>query len=124
MDSRNLCNILTWEAAIALQVNMTGLKKVNTLLVGIEDKPVKVKRSDRDRRRTLRQPFMVAKIDDPYNAIFGRWLLNDLCIVLSPCYLMVKFETNKGIAFIGGGEGPSGSQKKVHASCEGYDKAA
>lgn len=45
---------------------------------------------------------MVARIDIPYNAIFGRLLLNNLCVILSPQYLMIKFEIDKGIASIKG----------------------
>lgn len=49
-------------------------------------------------KRTVRQSLMVARIDGPYNAIFDRPLLNELCAVLSLRYLMTKFETNKRIA--------------------------
>lgn len=71
---------------------------------------MKVKRSvklsitlrDRDKRRKLRQSLMVAKIDALYIAIFGKPLLNELCVVLSSYYLMMKFEMIKGIAFVRG----------------------
>lgn len=45
---------------------------------------------------------MVTKINIPYNAIFRRPLLNELCAVLSPHYLTMKFEIEKGIASIRG----------------------
>lgn len=45
---------------------------------------------------------MVTKIDVTYNAIFGSPLLNELCVVLSLRYLMMKFETEKGIASVRG----------------------
>lgn len=84
------------------------MEKVDTLLVGIGGKPVKVEGSvelmitlgDKDRKRIFKQSFMVAKIEAPYNVIFDRSLLNKLYAVLSPQYLMMKFEINKGIAFI------------------------
>lgn len=44
VDSGSVCNVLTWEAAIELQVGMAKLQKVTTL-VGIKDKPVKVEGS-------------------------------------------------------------------------------
>lgn len=45
VDSRSSYNVLTWEAIIGLQVDITKLKKVITPLVGIKGKPVKVKGS-------------------------------------------------------------------------------
>lgn len=45
---------------------------------------------------------MVARIDMPYNAIFGIPLLNELYAVLSPRYLMMKFEIEKKVAFVRG----------------------
>lgn len=45
VDSRELCNILTWEAIIRLQVDLTKLKKIRTPLVGIKGKPVRVEGS-------------------------------------------------------------------------------
>lgn len=84
------------------------LRKVGTLLVGIDGKSMNVKGSVKllitlgngDKRRTLKQSFMVTKIDVPYNAIFSRSLLNELCTVLSPLYLTMKFEIEKGIASV------------------------
>lgn len=43
---------------------------------------------------------MITKIDVSYNAIFGRLLCNELCAVISPKYLMMKFKTEKRIASI------------------------
>lgn len=110
VDNRSSCNVFTWKASVALQVNITRLEKVNTSLVGIRGKPMTVKGSvelpitlgDKDTRRLPGQSFMVAKIDVPYNTIFSRPLLNKLCSVLFPWYLMMKFEMDKGIATIKG----------------------
>lgn len=93
---------------MALQVKMVELKKVGTPLVGIRGRSVRVEGSvklpitlgDKDKRRTLRQSFMVAKIDTLYNAIFNKPLLNELCAILSPRYLMVKCKTEKGITLV------------------------
>lgn len=57
---------------------------------------------DEDRKRTLKQSFMVAKINAPYNAIFGRSFLNELCAILSLRYLIMKFKIDKGIASVRG----------------------
>lgn len=43
---------------------------------------------------------MVARIDTPYNAKFGRPLLKNLSVVMSPRYLLMKFKIDRGIAFI------------------------
>lgn len=40
---------------------------------------------------------MVAIIGASYNAIFGRSLLKELSVFLSPRYLLMKFEMDKGI---------------------------
>lgn len=45
---------------------------------------------------------MVIKINVPYNAIFGRPLLNELCAILSPRYLTMKFEIEKEITSVRG----------------------
>lgn len=50
----------------------------------------------------VRQFYMVAKIDVPYSAIFGRPLFNELSTILSLKYLMMKCETEKGITFVKG----------------------
>lgn len=44
----------------------------------------------------------MVRINAPYNVIFSRPLLNELCAVLSAKYLMMKFETDKGIISIKG----------------------
>lgn len=49
----------------------------------------------------MKQSFMMAKIDTFY-AIFGRPLLNLLSVVISLRYLLMKFETNKGVESIRG----------------------
>lgn len=69
VDSGSSYNVLTWEVVVALQVNLTGLKKEGTPLVGIRGKSVNIKGSvellitlgDKDRRRTLRLSFMVTR---------------------------------------------------------------
>lgn len=43
VDSGSSCNILTWESVVALQMNISRLKKVSTLLVSIGGKSVKTK---------------------------------------------------------------------------------
>lgn len=43
---------------------------------------------------------MVAKIDIPYNAIFGKSLLNELGVVLSLHYLLMKFAMDNRVASI------------------------
>lgn len=48
----------------------------------------------------MRQSFMVARIITSNNPIFGMLLLNELNTILSPRYLLIKFETNKEITFI------------------------
>lgn len=61
-------------------------------LMGIGGKPGKIKGSvelsitleDRDRKRTLRQSFIMARVDVPYNVIFSKLLLNEVCVVMSP----------------------------------------
>lgn len=77
------------------------MKNVDNPLVGIRRKPIKIEGSvelitlgDRDRKRMLKKLFMAAKIEAPYNAIFGR-LLNELCTILSVQYLMMKFKADK-----------------------------
>lgn len=45
VDSGSSFNVLTWKAAMALQVNLEKLKKFKTPLVGIKGKLVKVERS-------------------------------------------------------------------------------
>lgn len=45
---------------------------------------------------------MVTRIDTPSNMIFGRPLFNELSVVLSLCYLLMKFKTDKGIASVRG----------------------
>lgn len=45
---------------------------------------------------------MVARIDAYYNAIFGRPLLIKISAALSPRYLLMKFEKDKGIMSITG----------------------
>lgn len=45
---------------------------------------------------------MVIRIDALYNVIFGRSLLNKLNIVMSPQYLLINFEIDKGITSIRG----------------------
>lgn len=52
---------------------------------------------EKDRRRMVRQAFMVAKIDAPYNTILDRQLLNELSAILSPKYLLMKFEIRDNI---------------------------
>lgn len=42
----------------------------------------------------------MAKIDAPYDAVFGRPLLNKLSVLMSPWYLPMKFETEKGMVLI------------------------
>lgn len=77
---------------MALQVNLKKLKKVETPLVGIGDKPVKVEENvelpiflgQNNQRRTVRQSFIVTRIDIPYNAILDRLLLNELRTIHSP----------------------------------------
>lgn len=61
---------------------------------------------------------MVAKIDAPYNTIFGSLLLNKLYAVLSPRYLMMKFKTNNGIASV------RRDQVKAKSRCMLFAKAA
>lgn len=73
------------------RVNLTKLSKVGTPLVGIGSSPIKVEGSnelsitlgDVNMKKTLRQPFMVAKISAPDNAMFDRPLLNELGAMLS-----------------------------------------
>lgn len=43
---------------------------------------------------------MVARINAPYNAIFKRPILNELRVVISLKYLLMKFEVEKGVASI------------------------
>lgn len=50
----------------------------------------------------MKQSFIVARIYAPYNAIFSRTLLNELSVVMTPRYLLMKFEIDKGIAFVKG----------------------
>lgn len=77
---------------MALQIDFRRMNKVRTPLVGIEGKLVKVKGNvklsvtlrDKDRKRTLRHSFMVAKISAPSKAIFDKPLLNELRVALSP----------------------------------------
>lgn len=57
---------------------------------------------DRDFRRTVRQSFIMARTDALYNAIFGRPVLNELCVILSHRYLMMKFEITKRVASVKG----------------------
>lgn len=91
-------------------MNLEHLKRVKTLLEGIRSKPIRVEGSvglpitlgEKDKKRTLMQLLMVVKIDVPYNAIFDSPLLNELYIVLSSQYLLMKFKTDKGIAFVKG----------------------
>lgn len=91
-----------------MQVDLVKLRKVVTPLVGKKGKPVKVKESvelpitlgEKDKRRTMRHSFMVARIDAPYKIIFGRPLLNELSMVLSPQYMLMKFKTDKGIVSV------------------------
>lgn len=45
---------------------------------------------------------MVSKIYAAYNASFGTSLLKKLSIVMSHKYLLMKFETDKGITLIRG----------------------
>lgn len=59
---------------------------------------------EKGKRKIVKQFFKVARIDAPYNAIFNRPLLNELNAVFSPKYLLMKFETNKGIASIKGNQ--------------------
>lgn len=77
---------------------------------------------DRGKKRTLRQSFMIANIDTPYNTIFGIPLLNELYTILFPLYLMMKFNANKRDSLYQGG--PGRSQKRVHTSWESYDETA
>lgn len=89
---------------------MKMLRNVGTPLVRIRGKLVKVERSmdwpitlgERVQRRAVRQSFMVARVDVPYNIIFGKPLLNKLSIVLSPWSLQIKFEIDKGISLVKG----------------------
>lgn len=42
---------------------------------------------------------MMVRIDVLYNAIVDRPLLNELSAVILPRYILIKFKTNKGLAF-------------------------
>lgn len=63
---------------------MKKLKRVGTPFVGIGGKPINMERSmklpinlrEKDQRRTVRQSFLVARIDMSYNTIFSRPLRN------------------------------------------------
>lgn len=59
----------------------------------------------------MRQSFMVDRINAPYNAIFGKLLLNELSVVLSPKYLLMKFKIENGITSI------RGNQMEVKNGC-------
>lgn len=114
VDNRSVCNMLTWEATIGLQVDLTKLKKVTTPLIGIRGKLVRVKGTvelritlwENNKKKILKQSFMVTRIDALYNTLFGRLLLNKLSVVLSPRYLLMKFEPepDKGIVSIMGNQ--------------------
>lgn len=91
-----------------MQVDLTKLKIIITPLVGIGGKLVKVEGNvelpitlgEKDKRKIKRQSFIMVGIDAPYNAMFSRLLFNELSVVLSSRYVLMKFETNNGIAFI------------------------
>lgn len=108
VDSGSSHNILTREAIIGLEIDVSKLKKVVITLVRIGGKPVKEEGSvklpttlkDKVCKKIVRQFFTVAKIDTPYNVIFERPLFNKLSVIILPKYLLMKFETNKYVASI------------------------
>lgn len=73
---------------------------------------------EKNKRRIMKQSFMVAKIITPYNAIFGRLILNELSVFLYLRYLLMKFKINKGVMSI------RCNQVEVRKGCRMISRAA
>lgn len=91
-----------------LQVDLAKLKKVTTPLVEIRGRPVKVEGCvelsitlrEKNKRKMVRQSFMVAMIDTLYLA--SHYSMSE--VQSFPLDLLMKFKIDKGIASIRDGQ--------------------
>ncbi|KAL0448127.1 UNVERIFIED_CONTAM: hypothetical protein Slati_1940600 [Sesamum latifolium] len=105
IDFGSSADIFFGEAYDQMQLGDTPLKKVNTFLYGFAGEvvhprgmiPLPLTIGTGATRRTCMLKFLMVDIPSAYNVILGRPTLNALQVVISTCYMKIKFPALGGV---------------------------
>jgi len=118
VDSNNSINLIYWNCFEQMHISHDRLKLISSPLYNFTGESVQVTGAVQlpitlgsDPQSVTRQPnFMVVKtLLTSYNIILGHPFLNDMRVVVSSCYLLIKFPTPQGVGQV------RGDQRKARA---------
>lgn len=110
VDNRSSVDMLFYDALLKMSIPFEQLEKLDASIIGFLGEPVPVEGTitllvivgSASRRSQMHMTFIVVKTLSVYNVIFGRLGLNTLCVIVSTCYLLVRFSTLHGVGKVHG----------------------